>query len=573
MGPVDQGTSGRWPSFTFHLALSRQLQAGVGLILVLVILGAMFLGMRALVHAPVLIDASGLPLSEEDVRNIQRIEDRNLPGVFLYRLPEFFSLEDESSWWEMHRAVSGLLLQKERVRVERQDRHGAIFHEQYRVGNTDAIGLVRSVGLIYFVALLFIPGAISVFLKHDTPAAAVLALFFLIASLYFTTAAPIVGRTLTLLFPDFSMLVKLHYLAAGGLIAIVHYALIFPTPKRTLERMPLLVPAVLYGYVLLVTILYWGGIISFAATTPCLVFWTLVMIGGFAHSLIVEKDRFLRKQLGLNLFVPIIVAVLFILINTLPGVLGTTSLQFTFFGLISLIIPFALSAALDNYYLYKQRVEVEVRANLEREKLREDLHDDALNKLANITLLSDAALNTLEGGHGSEQARSRLQTIKVQAADYSRQIRRLLWISDERYQTWEDLNSQLRSHGYDMVDGHDIDFEIAMSATGHGQMPVSSLSVKVALYRIFSEAISNAVRHSGAVRIDSHLSVELSSVTLEIRDNGSGFQPDTPAPGHYGLETMRRRAEELGGSVEFDSQPGHGTRVRAMIPFSSVYRS
>jgi signal transduction histidine kinase len=55
-------------------------------------------------------------------------------------------------------------------------------------------------------------------------------------------------------------------------------------------------------------------------------------------------------------------------------------------------------------------------------------------------------------------------------------------------------------------------------------------------------------------------------VVMEIRDNGRGFNPAAGHPGHFGLDSMRSRAAEIGGSLTITSTPGSGTLVRACVP-------
>jgi len=55
-------------------------------------------------------------------------------------------------------------------------------------------------------------------------------------------------------------------------------------------------------------------------------------------------------------------------------------------------------------------------------------------------------------------------------------------------------------------------------------------------------------------------------MTLEISDDGVGFDPEGDFPGHLGLRSMRERALRLGGVLEVESSPGGGTRIRARIP-------
>jgi signal transduction histidine kinase len=57
-----------------------------------------------------------------------------------------------------------------------------------------------------------------------------------------------------------------------------------------------------------------------------------------------------------------------------------------------------------------------------------------------------------------------------------------------------------------------------------------------------------------------------SEIRLEVWDDGVGFDPEDARPGHFGMNTMRERATELGGSLEIESRPRAGTRVRAIVP-------
>ena len=59
---------------------------------------------------------------------------------------------------------------------------------------------------------------------------------------------------------------------------------------------------------------------------------------------------------------------------------------------------------------------------------------------------------------------------------------------------------------------------------------------------------------------------ERDSLTLEVSDDGVGFDTQGDFPGHLGLHSMRERVSRLGGTLELESSPGGGTRVRARVP-------
>ncbi|MFI8308656.1 sensor histidine kinase [Streptomyces sp. NPDC085927] len=94
--------------------------------------------------------------------------------------------------------------------------------------------------------------------------------------------------------------------------------------------------------------------------------------------------------------------------------------------------------------------------------------------------------------------------------------------------------------------------------------------VAATLLRIAQEALSNASRHAAATRVGVTLSYIGDEVTLDIRDDGRGFDPRVrPArtgSGGFGLDGMRARAERIAGSLTVESEPGHGTAVSARVP-------
>jgi signal transduction histidine kinase len=86
--------------------------------------------------------------------------------------------------------------------------------------------------------------------------------------------------------------------------------------------------------------------------------------------------------------------------------------------------------------------------------------------------------------------------------------------------------------------------------------------VRVQLYRMAQEALSNVARHSGA----SHCRIDWAvpgagEAALTITDNGAGFEVDAPRPGHFGLENLRSRAHEIGATLTIRSVPGQGSKV------------
>jgi signal transduction histidine kinase len=97
----------------------------------------------------------------------------------------------------------------------------------------------------------------------------------------------------------------------------------------------------------------------------------------------------------------------------------------------------------------------------------------------------------------------------------------------------------------------------------------TSLRVKITVYRLLQEALANSFRHARGRSIDVRVEGDPRAVTLEVHDDGPGFDTaQAMAKGRLGLSGMRQRAEILGGSFDITSTPGDGTRVRVQLPLA-----
>ncbi|MGB4360397.1 MAG: PAS domain S-box protein [Rhodoferax sp.] len=104
---------------------------------------------------------------------------------------------------------------------------------------------------------------------------------------------------------------------------------------------------------------------------------------------------------------------------------------------------------------------------------------------------------------------------------------------------------------------------IAFDLDGVELLPRLSSVVETTMFRISQEALSNVAKHAGANHVAINLHADADLVVLEIADDGSGFDVGRtlPAQRHWGLGTMRERAEEAGIAFKLESTPGAGTRV------------
>jgi signal transduction histidine kinase len=100
----------------------------------------------------------------------------------------------------------------------------------------------------------------------------------------------------------------------------------------------------------------------------------------------------------------------------------------------------------------------------------------------------------------------------------------------------------------------------------NGQAP-ASLSVKITLYRLLQESLTNSFRHANGAAQHVEAKAADGRLTVEVSDRGTGFNPAAIIPeGHLGLVGMRERVEILGGSFDLQSTVGQGTTIRVTLP-------
>jgi signal transduction histidine kinase len=88
-------------------------------------------------------------------------------------------------------------------------------------------------------------------------------------------------------------------------------------------------------------------------------------------------------------------------------------------------------------------------------------------------------------------------------------------------------------------------------------------------YRVLQEAVTNAVRHAGATRIDIRIGRGRREITITVTDDGKAGPPECATAGH-GLRGMRERIDALGGSLRIEAREPHGWTVVAVLPVAEA---
>jgi signal transduction histidine kinase len=196
----------------------------------------------------------------------------------------------------------------------------------------------------------------------------------------------------------------------------------------------------------------------------------------------------------------------------------------------------------------------------ERRRIRRDLHDGLGPALAGLTFTIDAARNLA----GSDLARADelLASATEQIRSLISDVRRLIY--GLRPPTLDELGLVASLRGLASRDGSGAP---RIHVDAPDVLPPLDAAVEVATYRIVQEAVTNVARHAHARRCTIRLVLEPTALVLDVADDGRGFAERRAG---VGLQTMRERALELGGTCEVSSTPGVGTTVSVRLPRQEV---
>lgn len=203
----------------------------------------------------------------------------------------------------------------------------------------------------------------------------------------------------------------------------------------------------------------------------------------------------------------------------------------------------------------------------ERQRIARDLHDETGQALTAIGMglrgLADEMKN-------KRDKNGTLNQLQVLTSDSLRELQRI--ISDLRPAHLDDLglSATLRWYASRLQEMVRLNIRVDIS----GQEHALDETIKITVFRIIQEALTNIIKHSRATSARVNLEYREKAVYILVRDNGIGFDMDAVESRigrvSLGLAGMAERAALLGGTVEVHSRPDYGTEVEAVIPYGTV---
>lgn len=200
----------------------------------------------------------------------------------------------------------------------------------------------------------------------------------------------------------------------------------------------------------------------------------------------------------------------------------------------------------------------------ERRRLAAEIHDTIAQGLTGI--IAQLQVVTLTQDHDPELAREHLARAAALARSSLGEARRSVQNLSPAALEHDGLPAALKKTVAAWAERTGVPAQLTVTGT---EEPLHE-EVEATLLRIAQEALANTARHAHATRAGVTLSYMGDEVTLDIRDDGRGFDPLTLPPrsgaGGFGLGGMRARAERIAGTAAVESEPGQGTAVSARVP-------
>jgi signal transduction histidine kinase len=203
------------------------------------------------------------------------------------------------------------------------------------------------------------------------------------------------------------------------------------------------------------------------------------------------------------------------------------------------------------------------RALDERRRIARELHDSVSQALFSSVLHTRAAQKALaaDGDDRPERLRQSLDTIGELTKRAQSEMRRFIF-------EWgpEGIGDGLVPALVRHVESNGGNGRLPISVDGPPEpLPLTRTS-ETQLYAIGREALANVVKHADATAAHIRIHANDRRVIFEIEDDGRGFDTTRMRPGHYGLDSMRSRAVEIGAVLTITSAAGRGTLVRVEVP-------
>jgi signal transduction histidine kinase len=241
-----------------------------------------------------------------------------------------------------------------------------------------------------------------------------------------------------------------------------------------------------------------------------------------------------------------------------------------------LVIAVAIILALDLFEQETDRALAEARRRellaRERERIGRDLHDGIIQSIYAAGLHLDEASVALD--ESAEVPRTRIRTVLRELERIGADIRTTIFDLRSASLETRDAEEIVRAVADELRANTLVGLDVAVEGAWRAELTTEQAAE---LHQVVHEAFSNILRHARASQVSVRLRCSRRRLQLEIRDDGTGFDPEAAAARQrtgraHGLRNMRQRAELLDATLTLQSAPGRGTELSLTMPVATARR-
>jgi signal transduction histidine kinase/ligand-binding sensor domain-containing protein len=227
-----------------------------------------------------------------------------------------------------------------------------------------------------------------------------------------------------------------------------------------------------------------------------------------------------------------------------------------------LLVTMTISSLI--YALYRFRLYQLTRMERLRNRIARDLHDEVGSSVSTIAIYSRIVQDQMD--NQSFDSKPLLAKINDFATEILDSMNDIVWNINTRNDAFEHIISRMREHATHLLEarGHQLHF----SFDEHILQSKLDMERRREFYLIYKEALNNVVKYAEAQNVWISLLLSGNLITLKIRDDGKGFDPDTVKKKGNGLSNMQHRANLLHGKFTILSAVGTGTEIMLTITVS-----
>jgi ligand-binding sensor domain-containing protein/signal transduction histidine kinase len=229
------------------------------------------------------------------------------------------------------------------------------------------------------------------------------------------------------------------------------------------------------------------------------------------------------------------------------------------------------------FLLYRYRLRQLLELEKVRTRIATDLHDDIGASLSKIAILSEVVHQRVPN---SVEINEPLEEIAGTSRELVDSMSDIVWAINPERDHLADLIQRMRSLAGELTEFADIGLRVKLAGIEEdADLPLGA-DLRREIYLIFKETINNLVKHSGCEMAEVSFGIEKDFLVISVKDDGRGFTVSTDGNGNgheatrggNGLPNMKRRAANMKGSYEINSEIGKGTIVVLRVPLQTGFR-